>query len=227
MEPLIDADYEKRGYRGVLAEYDGKDWRIIERHQFTDVTGPGGILLNWNNRSAPGFMHGDDEPYGSVQRVEMFNRFPAFAHITDNVGIMNRAATQDVRSPVWPIVSRVLHTSSAPSPRDAQVVSLLDDWVGRDAPRLDADADTFYDEPGPVIMDAVWRPITDAVMSSVFGALLGDLFAADLADPAWNTSGVPWTTLYYKENYPRLQQVKKRYDPRNTFHHRLAIELPD
>jgi aclacinomycin oxidase len=49
---------------------------------------------------------------------------------------------------------------------------------------------------------------------------------ADLADPAWNTSGVPWTTLYYKENYPRLQQVKKRYDPRNTFHHRLSIELP-
>jgi FAD binding domain-containing protein/berberine-like enzyme len=49
---------------------------------------------------------------------------------------------------------------------------------------------------------------------------------ADLADPAWNTSGVPWTTLYYKDNYPRLQQVKKRYDPRNTFHHRLSIELP-
>ncbi|HYS40840.1 MAG TPA: BBE domain-containing protein, partial [Pseudonocardiaceae bacterium] len=50
---------------------------------------------------------------------------------------------------------------------------------------------------------------------------------ADLADPAWNTSGVPWTTLYYKDNYARLQQVKKHYDPRNTFHHRLSIELPD
>ena len=68
-----------------------------------DVTGPDGLLLNWNNRSAPGFMHGDDEPYGSVQRVEMFNRFPAQVQITDNVGIMNRAATEDVRSPVWPI----------------------------------------------------------------------------------------------------------------------------
>ncbi len=46
----------------------------------------------------------------------------------------------------------------------------------------------------------------------------------DLADPAWNTSGVPWHTLYYKDNYPRLQQAKARWDPRNVFHHALAIQ---
>jgi hypothetical protein len=48
----------------------------------------------------------------------------------------------------------------------------------------------------------------------------------DLADPAWNTSGVPWSTLYYKDNYPRLQQIKAKWDPRNVFHHTLSIELP-
>ena len=45
----------------------------------------------------------------------------------------------------------------------------------------------------------------------------------DLADPEWNTSGVPWHTLYYKDNYPRLQQAKARWDPRNVFHHALSI----
>lgn len=46
---------------------------------------------------------------------------------------------------------------------------------------------------------------------------------ADLADPEQNTSGVPWYTLYYKDNYPRLQRVKAKYDPRDEFRHRLAI----
>lgn len=45
----------------------------------------------------------------------------------------------------------------------------------------------------------------------------------DLADPEWNTSGVPWYTLYYKDNYPRLQRVKARWDPRNLFHHILSV----
>lgn len=45
----------------------------------------------------------------------------------------------------------------------------------------------------------------------------------DLADPAWNTSGVPWSTLYYKDNYPRLQQIKAKWDPLGVFHHALSI----
>ena len=48
----------------------------------------------------------------------------------------------------------------------------------------------------------------------------------DLADPALNTSDVPWHTLYYQENYPRLQQVKVKWDPRDVFHHALSIR-PD
>lgn len=48
---------------GVLAQWDGKDWEIVRRNQFTEVTGPGGIYGNqkpetdpiwsigWDNRS--------------------------------------------------------------------------------------------------------------------------------------------------------------------------------
>ncbi|MEO8334881.1 MAG: FAD-binding oxidoreductase [bacterium] len=48
----------------------------------------------------------------------------------------------------------------------------------------------------------------------------------DLADPAFNTSGVPWSTLYFKDNYPRLQRLKALWDPRDVFRHTLSIRKP-
>ncbi|ATL68109.1 FAD-binding oxidoreductase [Nocardia terpenica] len=49
---------------------------------------------------------------------------------------------------------------------------------------------------------------------------------ADLADPAWNTSGVPWHAFYYRDGYPRLQRVKAAWDPNDVFRHRLSVRLP-
>ncbi|GAA2802466.1 FAD-binding oxidoreductase [Saccharopolyspora taberi] len=48
----------------------------------------------------------------------------------------------------------------------------------------------------------------------------------DLADPEWNSSGVPWHELYFKGNYPRLQQAKAAYDPQDIFRHAQSIRLP-
>ncbi|WP_326702331.1 FAD-dependent oxidoreductase [Streptomyces cyaneofuscatus] len=47
---------------------------------------------------------------------------------------------------------------------------------------------------------------------------------SDMADPAHNTSGIPWHTLYYKGNYAKLQQVKRRYDPADFFRHSLSVK---
>lgn len=38
---------------GVLAQWDGEDWEVVRRNQFTEVTGPGGIYGNENPESAP------------------------------------------------------------------------------------------------------------------------------------------------------------------------------
>jgi len=140
-----------------------------------DVRGPHALLLNWNNRSAPGFMHGDDEPFGSAHRVELFDQWPRHPTLADTVSVMNRAATEDVRSPVWPVVSRVLRTGPAPSALADRTVAVLDEWIARDAPRLDADLDGDYDDAGPVIMDALWRPVAEAVVRPVFGDLTEDV----------------------------------------------------
>jgi hypothetical protein len=59
---LASWDTSDKEAAGVLAEWDGKEWRIIERRQFTDVTGPGGIngapddksplwAMGWDKRS--------------------------------------------------------------------------------------------------------------------------------------------------------------------------------
>ncbi|GAA0913467.1 FAD-binding oxidoreductase [Streptomyces thermoalcalitolerans] len=45
----------------------------------------------------------------------------------------------------------------------------------------------------------------------------------DMADPEWNTSGVPWEELYYKGNIARLREIKAAWDPRNVFRHTLSI----
>lgn len=48
----------------------------------------------------------------------------------------------------------------------------------------------------------------------------------DISDDGLNTSGVAWHDLYFKDNYQRLQRAKRRWDPRDVFHHAQSIRLP-
>ena len=45
---------------GVLAEWDGKDWKVVRRNQFVEVTGPGGIYGNANPATDPIWATGWD-----------------------------------------------------------------------------------------------------------------------------------------------------------------------
>lgn len=132
---------------------------------------PDDRLLNWNNQAAPGFMHSDTELFGSVHRVENLDQWPDRATLADVVSVMNRAATEEPSSGVWPAVRDVLG-DDAPSPLSQQAVDLLDAWVDDDAPLLDADEDGEYDDPGAMLFAELWPAVVDAVMEPVFGELI-------------------------------------------------------
>jgi hypothetical protein len=155
-------------------EYEWQGFLEEDEHPHA-AEGPSGRLLNWNNQAAPGFMHGDNRPYGSVHRVQLFDQFPDRVDLAGVVGVMNRSATEDVRTPAWPAVSEVLRGGEAPSTLAGEVVDFMDSWVAEDAPRLDADDDGDYDSAGPTIMDALWEPLVEAAMRPVFGDLIEDL----------------------------------------------------
>jgi hypothetical protein len=48
----------------------------------------------------------------------------------------------------------------------------------------------------------------------------------DILDPGHNASGVPWHAFYWKDNYPRLQRTKQRWDPADVFRHSHSVRLP-
>lgn len=73
---------------GVLAEWDGKDWKVIRRNQFTEVTGPGGIYGNPNPETDPIWTLGWD--YKSLllgvrdaKKGWTFYRLPKASHSYD------------------------------------------------------------------------------------------------------------------------------------------------
>ncbi|MGW5385909.1 FAD-binding oxidoreductase [Nocardia sp. NPDC003963] len=112
----------------------------------------------------------------------------------------------------------------------------------------DATAGPARDSFMKMLIHAAWRlPIDDARHIGMSRQLYREVYAGtggvpvpddrnggsyinypdpDLADPEFNRSGIPWHTLYYGANYPRLQRVKAQWDPGDIFRHRLSIALP-
>jgi hypothetical protein len=73
---------------GVLAEWNGKDWKLIRRNQFVEVTGPGGIYGNPNPQTDPIWVTGWDHKSVllGVRNAETgwsFYRLPKASHSYD------------------------------------------------------------------------------------------------------------------------------------------------
>jgi len=73
---------------GSLSEWDGKEWKLVRRNQFVEVTGPGGILGNANPKTDPIWATGWDHKslLVGVRDAEegwSFYRLPKASHSYD------------------------------------------------------------------------------------------------------------------------------------------------
>lgn len=73
---------------GVLAEWDGKDWKVVRRNQFVEVTGPGGIYGNANPETDPIWATGWDHKsvllgVRDAKKGWSFYRLPKASHSYD------------------------------------------------------------------------------------------------------------------------------------------------
>ena len=169
------------------------EWRgFLSQPQHPHVAGgPSGILLNWNNKPAPGWQTGDDNhSYGAIHRVQMFDDFPDRSQIEDVVSIMNRAATEDLRgTKIWPIINAVLQGGPPPTALAGQAADLVTAWSTAGGSRLASDVDGKVDDPGAAIMADAWNRIADAVMTPVLGPLTDDLASLEPRDSTGQSDG--------------------------------------
>jgi len=154
----------------------GYEWRgfLPELAHPHDIAGPNSLLLNWNNKAAPGWMHGDDAHYGSVQHVELFGPWPTHPQLSDVVGVMNKAATQDATGAlVWPVIRAMLSRGRAPDAQTARAAALIDDWVRHGTPTLGSPPGGPIPYADAAVLNAAWPHIFDAVLRPRLGNLLG------------------------------------------------------
>jgi hypothetical protein len=171
--------------------YDWRGWLPLNRHPHI-IEPRSDTLTNWNNKPAPGWgAASDNYAYGAVHRVQLYTGFTKGMHESNDVSIMNRAATQDLRAvEVWPIIRRVLDGGRAPSRLAAEAARLIDRWRAAGSSRLGASSGRVA-APGAAVMDAAWAGIATAVMRPVLGPLTATLAnllpisSTPSFDPGW------------------------------------------
>jgi acyl-homoserine lactone acylase PvdQ len=162
-----------------------EEWRgfVSFKNHPQGVDPPNGQIVNWNNRPQGGYQAPDNNwVLGAIQRVDLLlNNLGHGGNLTPErvVSAMNAAATQDVREMTFePFLSNLLHGGRAPNARDAQMLSLLDQWRRQGGSRLDRTGNGQITAPGAAIMDTAWPLLANAWASSVLNASLRSQLAS-------------------------------------------------
>ena len=135
--------------------------------------------------------------------MQLYTGFTTKMTEAKDVGIMNRAATQDLRAvKVWPVIEQVLAGGPAPSKLAEEAAGLVNRWVeegaslyGKNQPR----------NPGAAVMDAAWAPLAEAVLGPVLGELTGELKGIAAIDNPPNSAGSSFDEGWYGYVYKDLR----------------------
>ena len=176
--PIRDPRVDPRLPTIGTGQYDWEGFLSANGHPHV-VDPPSGVIVNWNNKPALGFGSSDSEwGYGSTQRVQMIETGIAKQRINtlaSVVSAMNAAATKDFpdQGTVFAALDHVLGSGPAPSARDAEMLTLLEQWNAAGSSRLDRNLDGIIDAGGaPAIMDAAYPLIAKAMLTPVLGPAL-------------------------------------------------------
>ena len=198
--PVRHPDVDSRLLTDGSGPYDWRGFLPDDRHP-RQVAKPDGVLINWNNRPAPGWPAADNNwTWGSLHRVELLNAGIEARRTHDLpsvVGAMNEAATQDLRAVgLVPVIKRVLAAAPPPTARAKAAWDQMLLWSDAGGSRLDRDLDGVIDAgAGPAVMDAAYRRMADAALAPVLGPQLEELnrlVGADNTPRSGFTGGRVW-----------------------------------
>jgi acyl-homoserine lactone acylase PvdQ len=160
-------------------EYDWRGFLSQEQHPH-EVDPKSDTFLNWNNKPAPEWgAASDNYDYGAVHRVQLYTGFKSGMTEADDVSIMNRAATQDLRAvKVWPVILKVLEGGKAPSKLAEEAANLVTTWAASGASRVGVKEPGRPENPGAAVLDQAWRGIGEAVLGPELGPELLSEFAS-------------------------------------------------
>jgi acyl-homoserine lactone acylase PvdQ len=184
-------------------EYDWRGFLSLEEHPH-EVMPASNTFLSWNNKPAPGWGAASGTySYGPVQRVELFTGFNKKTTEARDASIMNRAATQDLRTVRdWPVIKQVLAGGPAPSKLAEETANLVSEWEAKGASLYGVN---FPKQPGAAVMDAIWTPIAEAVLGPVLGELLPEFKSMNSPDDPPNSGGSSFDGGWYGYVYKDLR----------------------